>query len=311
MNTENPRARGLHHLQPSDPVMDQWEKIGLIEPDLALVRQYASELDDFIYFYHQKFNSWVQSFGGKSYSEITTISQHMLLKLLGTTSNEDREKFSSTAFPKLAHLTWRIVSAIDDFADRQSTNAADLEILTDSEGTKVADMIKEITRIPNSDKAGLWFIKQTLIYIEKHEIAVLTFEEAKGAKEKTTGIFTQAVTLGAWPFLMVNFPRQMSRFPIKKFVQHSISGSLIAQCLDDIADFRNDLGNSDSSSLLISAAGKAGEKDILMDMLKTGIPITIAELIKRKLYTPIIFTEYFQSLLNKMPQAPSVHFLQM
>lgn len=304
MVIETSRARGVHHLQPAKPAMTEWHRFGLEEPDIQLVQKYAAELNDSIALFHRRYDPWVQKIGGKSYSEITAISQHMLLKLLGISSFGDLDKFASTPFPKIAHLTWRIISAIDDYGD-STTREADVRNLTDSEGTPVAKMIQELIRIPGSDKLSRWFIKAAHKHIKKHEYPDLSFTDAVKAKEKTTGLFTLAATLGVWPFLLATFPKNTAGFPPKEFVQHSISCSLIAQCMDDIADFKNDLGNPSASSLIIAAARDANELEILKRLSLVEKPLTVSELLKQNLKTPIIFLEYFQSLINKLPLAPT------
>ena len=304
MTQERQPGRGVHHLIPAQLLIEV-PHCGEAE-NFSLVQRYAGKLQKAIDFFHEEYDPWVMELGGESYSEIMAISQHMLLSFIGTAAETDLRSLSTTVFPKAAHLAWRIISAIDDYADDPSQNGEikDIEDLIDSERTPVKRMIHELVRVSPGDKLTLLLVNKTLQHIHAHEREDLTFAEAVMAKEETTGRITKIFTLTAWPFLLCKFKKEAQALPLKELIQHAVAGSLSAQCLDDLVDVPNDIDDPAASSLVITAARDAEELEIIRADIKAGKPSSVALMLAREMRTPEILERYFTSLLESMPKAP-------
>lgn len=278
------RSRGTYYLQQAEPIELKYE----VPSGLALnqngAEEFAHGLQQIISMFGNELNPWVQSMGGQGYSEIAAISQYMFLTFIGATSQQEIDRFSRSGFPQKAHLVWRIVSALDDVADSGGLRfPGSIQDVTDSEGVSIARMIDEFTRILGFPLLGKWMAEQILSSASRHETNnQRTFDQAVKSKQKTTGMFTAAGVLAVWPYFLKTFPSKTLHASLPHIMRQAVSGSLIAQVIDDLVDLPRDLARSGSSSLVIAALCDAEELDRVRQ-LSANTPVSVAVVLNEEL----------------------------
>lgn len=267
---------------------------------------FARRLTDNIVLYHERMDGWVQTLGGRRYSDTMASSLTYLSEFMGKTGPADMETILSSRFPKRAHSFWRIITTIDDAVDTHSGYLrGPLHTIRDAEGVPLTSYINELSPSDGIRWIGKAATRFVILQTRLQEAGTArSFAQAVMAKRKTTGTIAKIGAYAAVRAFGKMYPEETLRMTFPQLADHAAAAGYIIQLADDLNDISTDLAYRTSSSLVIAAARDADELNGIKLLATRGEPLTIPGLLLRNLSTGAMLTRYYASARTRLVRAP-------